>query len=84
MTAPLKRRTKTHESAQKPAKNPAEIDLPPRQGPSDPKDELTGAEYDTVMDSILAKNVFDSNGTDLEAKVRAEVVSRSVDVLEEF
>ncbi len=50
----------------------------------DPKDALTGTECDTVMDSILAKNVFDSNGTDLEAKVRAEVVSRSVDVLEEF
>ena len=50
----------------------------------DPDGTLTALEVEAVMDSIITKNVFNTTGGDLISKVRAQVVSRSVDVLGEF
>ncbi len=50
----------------------------------DPDPALTVTEAETVMDSIVTRNVFQTTGGDIEAKVRAEVVSRGVVVLGEF
>ncbi len=50
----------------------------------DPDPELTALEVEEVMDSIIVKNLFTTTGGDLVSKVRAEVVSRTVDVLQEF
>jgi len=50
----------------------------------DPASELTPAEVETVMDSIINRNVFETTGGELVAKVRAQVVSRAVNVLGEF
>jgi len=49
-----------------------------------PDSELTALEVEGVMDSILTKNVFNTTGGDLVSKVRAQVVSRTVDVVSEF
>ncbi len=51
---------------------------------ADPAPELTGPQVSAVMDSIITKNIFQTTGGDLVSKVRAEVVSRIVDVLQEF
>ncbi len=51
---------------------------------ADPDAELTALEVEAVMDSILSRNIFRTTGGDLEEKVRAQVVSRSVDILGEF
>ncbi len=50
----------------------------------DPDPALTVSEVETVMDSIVTRNVFQTTGGDIEAKIRAEVVSRGVVVLGEF
>ena len=50
----------------------------------DPDSELTGPQVEAVMDSIITKNIFQTTGGDLVSKVRAEVVSRTVDVLGEY
>jgi hypothetical protein len=50
----------------------------------DPDPELTALEVETVMDSIVNRNVFMTTGGEIEAKVRAEVVSRGVNVLGDF
>lgn len=41
---------------------------------NDPKDTLTQAQVSSAMDTIIAKNVFTSNGGDLVEKTYAEVV----------
>ncbi len=51
---------------------------------ADPNPELTAFEVEAVMDSIITRNVFTTSGGDLEAKVRAQVVTRTVDVLGEY
>ncbi len=51
---------------------------------TDPDPALTALEVEAVMDSVLTRNVFTSTGGDLTDKVRAQVVSRTVDVLSEF
>jgi len=51
---------------------------------ADPDPELSIEDVEPVMDSIIAKNVFETTGGDLVEKVRAQVVTRTVDVLEEF
>jgi len=51
---------------------------------ADPDPAITALDVETVMDSILTRNVFKTSGGDLVAKVRAQVVSRTVDVLGEF
>ena len=45
------------------------------------KDEVTSVEIKTVMELIIAKNIFDSTGGDLKAILSANVVSRDVQVL---
>jgi hypothetical protein len=51
---------------------------------ADPDPELTALEAEEVMDSIITKNVFQTSGGDIVSKVRAQVVSRTVDVLNEY
>lgn len=51
---------------------------------TDPDPAITALGVETVMNSILTRNVFNTSGGDLVAKVRAQVVSRTVDVLGEF
>jgi len=51
---------------------------------ADPEPELTGAEVEAVMDSIIARNVFETTGGELVEKVRAQIVTRTVNVLDEF
>ncbi len=50
----------------------------------DARDDLTGPEVEAVMTGILNRNLFRSTGGDLEEMVRAQVVSRQVDILAEF
>lgn len=50
----------------------------------DPDPELTAMEVEAVMDSVVTRNVFDTTGGDIASKVRAEVVSRDVDVLADY
>jgi hypothetical protein len=51
---------------------------------TDPNPEITAVEVEAVMDSVIDKNVFQTTGGDITGKVRAQVVSRTVDVLSEF
>ena len=50
----------------------------------DPGAELTALEVEAVMDSVVTSNAFITTGGDIVSKVRAEVVSRDVDVIGEF
>ena len=51
---------------------------------TDPKPGLSVVEVEELMDSVIDKNVFLTAGGELVGKVRAQVVSRTVDVLGEF
>lgn len=51
---------------------------------SDPDPELTAQDVSDVMDSVVTRNVFLTTGGEIISKVRAQVVSRSVDVLGEY
>jgi hypothetical protein len=42
------------------------------------KDDVTPVEIKTVMELIIAKNIFDSTGGDLKTIMSANVVSRDV------
>jgi len=48
---------------------------------NNPKDTLTAAEVQAVMDSIIAKNVFLSAGGDLVSKVSARIVDTTTNEL---
>lgn len=50
----------------------------------DPDPEITPMAVDAVMDSIISRNVFLTTGGDITSKVRAEIVSREVNVLGEY
>jgi len=50
----------------------------------DPDSEITASEVETVMDSVVTRNIFTTTGGNITAKVRAEIVARSVDVLADF
>jgi hypothetical protein len=50
----------------------------------DPDPALVALDVETVMDSILTHNVFNTTGGDIVAKVRSQIVSRTVDVLGEY
>ncbi|NLV20479.1 MAG: DUF2922 domain-containing protein [Syntrophomonadaceae bacterium] len=41
----------------------------------DAKDPLTGAEVSAAMDTIIAKNIFRSNGGELVGKIKAQIVT---------
>lgn len=45
---------------------------------ADPKDDLDAAEVQAVMDTILAKNIFNTTGGDIVKVVSATVVTRDV------
>lgn len=51
---------------------------------SDPDPELTAQDVSDVMDLVVTHNVFQTTGGDIVDKVRAQVVSRAVNVLDEF
>jgi len=51
---------------------------------ADPEPELGLEEVEPVMDSIIARNIFDTAAGEITGKVRAQVVSRTVDMLGEF
>ena len=50
----------------------------------DPDSELTAQDVTDVMNLIVNRNVFQTTGGDIVSKVRAEIVTRGVDVLEEY
>ncbi len=50
----------------------------------DPDPALTATEVETVMDSVITRNIFQTTGGEITGKVRAQVVSRTVDILSEF
>lgn len=39
-----------------------------------PREDITAAEVQGVMDTVISKNIFSSTGGDLTSKVRAEIV----------
>lgn len=45
------------------------------------KDDITGAEARSAMESIIAMNIFDSRGGDLVSVEGAEIITRSVQEL---
>ncbi len=47
----------------------------------DPKADITAVEVQTVMDDIIAKNIFNTSGGDLVAVKGAEVVTTTVNEL---
>lgn len=51
---------------------------------SDPDPAVTPANVEAVMDSIVTRNIFETSGGELTGKVRAQVVTRTVDVLGEY
>lgn len=44
----------------------------------DPREDLTQMELETVMNDIIAKNIFDSNGHDLAEIYAARIIDRQV------
>jgi len=44
----------------------------------DPRDDLTADEVQTVMEMIIARNIFESSGGDLTAIIGARVVTTEV------
>ncbi len=48
-----------------------------------PKDTLTEAEVTTVMDQIIASNIFTASGGDLVSKDSAQITDRTVNVIYE-
>ncbi len=51
---------------------------------SDPRADLSATEVEDVMDAVINRNIFTTTGGDIERKVRAQIVSRTVDVLSDF
>jgi hypothetical protein len=47
----------------------------------EPKPELTNQEIETVMQTILDKNLFNSTGGDLVKKLGARLITREEEVL---
>lgn len=50
----------------------------------DPKEDVTEAEVESVMDTILDQNAFSTNGGELASKNSARIVTRQIDTLAEF
>lgn len=51
---------------------------------ADPDESITSEAVEAVMDMIVDKDIFDTTGGQITGKVRAQVVSRSVNTLAEF
>jgi hypothetical protein len=41
---------------------------------NDPREDVTGAEIEAVMDTVITKNIFQSSGGDLIAKKDAKII----------
>ncbi|MBF7083939.1 DUF2922 domain-containing protein [Desulfallas sp. Bu1-1] len=50
---------------------------------ADPRDTLTGDEVTSVMDLIIASNIFNTSGDDLVSKEEARIIDRTVSVIYE-
>ncbi len=46
-----------------------------------PKDELTGAEVEAVMESIITQNFFNTSKGDLKEVKSAQIITTTVEVL---
>jgi len=51
---------------------------------ADPEEQLSSEEIEAVMDSIVAKDIFNTAGGDIVGKVRAQIVTRTVDTVAQF
>lgn len=51
---------------------------------ADARDDLQPTEVEAVMEAILQRNIFNTNGGDIASLSKAQVVSRDVDVIVEF
>lgn len=47
----------------------------------EPKADLTDVEVEAVMDTIIAQNIFKSNGGDLVAVKSAEIITTTEEIL---
>lgn len=50
----------------------------------DPADTIDALDVEAVMNSIISRNVYETTGGDIVSKVRSEIVTRDVDVLQDF
>jgi Protein of unknown function (DUF2922). len=48
---------------------------------NNPKDTLTAAQVQGVMDTVIAKNIFTSSGGDLVSKVNARIIDTTTNEL---
>ena len=48
---------------------------------NNPNDDLTAVQVQGAMDTIIAKNVFDSSGGDLVSKVSAKIIDTTTNEL---
>ena len=48
----------------------------------DPKEDLSRLNIEDAMDTIIEKNIFQSNDTDLLAKNEARIIETTVEVIE--
>lgn len=51
---------------------------------ADPEVDLTALEVESVMDSVITRNIFQTTGGNIISKVRAQIVARTVDILSEY
>lgn len=51
---------------------------------ADPRNDLQPVEVETVMTSILQRNIFSTAGGDISSLNKAQLVSRDVETLVEF
>lgn len=51
---------------------------------ADPEADLTALEVESVMDSVITRNIFLTTGGNIISKVRAQIVARTVDILSEY
>ncbi|MDK2800158.1 MAG: hypothetical protein PWP27_2364 [Clostridiales bacterium] len=49
---------------------------------NDPKSGLTGTEVKAVMDTVIAKNVFATNGGDVVEAAQARIINKDITELE--
>lgn len=50
----------------------------------DARDDLEAEEVETVMSNILQRNIFLTKGGEISGLLKAQVVSRHVEILAEF
>lgn len=51
---------------------------------ADPRDDLQVSEVEAVMTGILERNIFNTSGGDIGSLLKAQLVSRDVEILAEF